>query len=394
MKKLISILCSGAMLLSLAACGAKADTTYAGQTITGKVTALEGTSVTLALGELTEDAAPGGGDSQQPPEMSSDGQTGDQPTGTPPEKPEDTSGDNQSGQQPPEKPDGDSSQSNDNQPPEMPEGGMGGSSFTESGETLTIDISDAAIVKNDETVSATELSVDDVVQVTFDDSGSAATVEIVSGSMGGGFGGSNQVTQGSSANTISEDGTYTDTTYTSTGDDENALRVDGATVTLDGITVDKSAGATSNTENGDFYGVNAALLATNGATVTITNATVTSSAQNGNGVFSYGSGTTVNISESMITTTADNQTLSGDIVVDTISTLNMKLTGGSTFTGTINIVDNAQNGTAVSNNAVVTIESGCTWTLTGDCVITSLTNSGTINFNGYTITLADGTVLR
>ena len=571
MKKLVSILCAGAMLLSLAACGAKADTTYAGQTVTGKVTTLEGTSVTLALGKLTENAALGS-DSQQPPEMPGDGQTGDQSTGTPPEKP-----------------DGDSSQSNDSQPPEMPEGSMGGSSFTESGETLTIDITDAAIVKNGETVSATELSVDDVVQVTFDDSGSAATVEIVSGGKSGGFGGSSQVTQGSSANTISESGTYTDVTYTSTGDDENALRVDGATVTLDGITVDKSAGATSNTENGDFYGVNAALLATNGANVTITNATVTSSAQNGNGVFSYGTGTTVNISESMITTTADNsggiqttgggttnatnlvvstsgnssaairsdrgggtvnvdggsyvsngynspavystaditvknafltannsealviegknaitlenctvtgnmsdtkgssseenvhnvmiyqsmsgdadvgtstfsmtggtltskngdmiyvtnthcvltlsgvtiqnenadgallrvvgnsashgwgtagsngaqveftadgQTLNGDIVVDTISTLNMKLTNGSSFTGTVNIVDNAQGGTAVSNNAVVTIESGCTWTLTGDCVITSLTNSGTINFNGYTITLADGTVLR
>ena len=571
MKKLVSILCAGAMLLSLAACGAKADTTYAGQTVTGKVTTLEGTSVTLALGKLTENAALGS-DSQQPPEMPGDGQTGDQSTGTPPEKP-----------------DGDSSQSNDSQPPEMPEGSMGGSSFTESGETLTIDITDAAIVKNGETVSATELSVDDVVQVTFDGSGSAATVEIVSGGKSGGFGGSSQVTQGSSANTISESGTYTDVTYTSTGDDENALRVDGATVTLDGITVDKSAGATSSTENGDFYGVNAALLATNGANVTITNATVTSSAQNGNGVFSYGTGTTVNISESMITTTADNsggiqttgggttnatnlvvstsgnssaairsdrgggtvnvdggsyvsngysspavystaditvknafltannsealviegknaitlenctvtgnmsdtkgssseenvhnvmiyqsmsgdadvgtstfsmtggtltskngdmiyvtnthcvltlsgvtiqnenadgallrvvgnsashgwgtagsngaqveftadgQTLNGDIVVDTISTLNMKLTNGSSFTGTVNIVDNAQGGTAVSNNAVVTIESGCTWTLTGDCVITSLTNSGTINFNGYTITLADGTVLR
>ena len=605
MKKLVSILCAGAMLLSLAACGAKTNTAYAGQTITGKVTALEGTSVALALGELTENTAPGG-DSQQPPEMPSDGQTGDQPTGTPPEKPEGTSDDNQSGQQPPEKPDGDSNQQGGSQPPEMPggsqngqdggtppdmpEGGMdGGSSFTESGETLTIDIADAAIVKNGENVSAAELSVDDVVQVTFDDSGSAATVEIVSGGKSGGFGGSSQVTQGSSANTISEDGAYTDTAYTSTGDDENALRVDGATVTLDGVTVDKSAGATSNTENGDFYGVNAALLATNGANVTITNATVTSSAQNGNGVFSYGSGTTVNISESMITTTADNsggiqttgggttnatnlvvstsgnssaairsdrgagtvnvdggsyvsngynspavystaditvknailtannsealviegknsialencdvtgnmsdtkgssseenvhnvmiyqsmsgdadvgtstfsmtggtltgkngdmiyvtnthcvltlsgvtiknedadgallrvagnsashgwgtagsngaqveftadgQTLHGNIIVDTISTLNMKLTNGSSFTGTINIVDNAQNGTAVSNNAVVTIESGCTWTLTGDCTITSLTNSGTINFNGYTITLADGTVLR
>ena len=438
-----------------------------------------------------------------------------------------------------------------------------GSSFTENGETLAIDITNAAIVKNGETVSSTELAVDDVVQVTFDDSGSTATVQIVSGGKGGGFGGSSQVTQGSSANTISEEGTYTDTTYTSTGDDENALRVDGATVTLGGITVDKSAGAASNTENGDFYGVNAALLATNGANVTITNATVTSSAQNGNGVFSYGSGTTVNISESMITTTADNsggiqttgggtvnvdggsytsngynspavystaditvknavltannsealviegknsitlencdvtgnmsdtkgssseenvhnvmiyqsmsgdadvgtstfsvtggtltakngdiiyvtnthcvltlsgvtiknedadgallrvvgnsashgwgtagsngaqveftadgQTLTGDIVVDTISTLNMTLQNGSSFTGTINIVDNAQGGTAVSNNAVVTIESGCTWTPTGDCTITSLTNSGTINFNGYTITLADGTVLR
>ncbi len=587
MKKLVSILCAGAMLLSLAACGAKADTTYAGQTITGKVTALEGTSVTLALGELTEDAAPGG-DSQQPPEMPGDGQTGDQPTGTPPEKPDGESSQSNDNQ-PPEMPENSENGQPDGTPPDMPEGGMGGSSFTESGETLTIDITNAAIVKNGETISSTELAVDDVVHVTFDGSGSAATVEIVSGGMGGGFGGSSQVTQGDSANTISEDGTYTGTTYTSTGDDENALRVDGATVTLDGITVDKSAGATSNTENGDFYGVNAALLATNGANVTISNATVTSSAQNGNGVFSYGTGTTVNISESMITTTADNsggiqttgggttnatnlvvstsgnssaairsdrgggtvnvdggsyvsngynspavystaditvknafltannsealviegknaitlenctvtgnmsdtkgssseenvhnvmiyqsmsgdadvgtstfsmtggtltskngdmiyvtnthcvltlsgvtiqnedadgallrvvgnsashgwgtagsngaqveftadgQTLNGDIVVDTISTLNMTLTNGSSFTGTINIVDNAQGGTAVSNNAVVTIESGCTWTLTGDCVITSLTNSGTINFNGYTITLADGTVLQ
>lgn len=92
--------------------------------------------------------------------------------------------------------------------------------------------------------------------------------------------------------------------------------------------------------------------------------------------------------------TADGQVLTGDIVVDTISTLNMTLTNGSTFTGTISIVDNAQGGAAVSDNAVVTIDSGCTWTLTGDCVITSLTNNGTINFNGYTITLADGTVLQ
>lgn len=33
-------------------------------------------------------------------------------------------------------------------------------------------------------------------------------------------------------------------------------------------------------------------------------------------------------------------------------------------------------------------------TLTGNCTITSLTNNGKINFNAYTITLADGTVLK
>ena len=48
---------------------------------------------------------------------------------------------------------------------------------------------------------------------------------------------------------------------------------------------------------------------------------------------------------------------------------------------------------AVSDNAAVTIESGCTWTITGNCTISSLTNNGAINFNGYTITLEDGTVL-
>lgn len=91
--------------------------------------------------------------------------------------------------------------------------------------------------------------------------------------------------------------------------------------------------------------------------------------------------------------TAENQTLEGDIVVDTISTLDFDLTDGSVLTGTINIIDNEQGGTAVSDNAVVTIDSDSVWNLTGDCVISELTNKGTINFNGYTITLADGTVL-
>lgn len=92
--------------------------------------------------------------------------------------------------------------------------------------------------------------------------------------------------------------------------------------------------------------------------------------------------------------TTTNQTLTGAIEVDTVSTLNFTMGKGTNFTGTINIVKNAEGGTAVDNNAVITVEEGATWTLTGNVTITSLENKGSINFNGYTITLADGTVLK
>lgn len=404
----------------------------------------------------------------------------------------------------------------------------------------------------------------------------------------GGFGGSGTINQGSSANTIESDEDKKDETYTSTGDDENALRVKGAKVGLDNVEINKTGGSTSNTEDGDFYGMNAGLLATDKATVNIKNAKVKTTAQNGNGVFSYGEVITVNISDSEIYTTKDNsggiqttggatmnannlkvktegnssaairsdrgggtvnvdggdyvtsgynspavystaditvnnanlkaensealviegqnsialentnvegnmsddkgsssdinvhnvmiyQSMSGDaevgkskfnmtkgtltnnngdliyvtnttsdivldnvnivnndndgrllavlgndashgwgtagsnggnvtftakdqkldgkIEVDTISTLKLTLSGSTEFNGTVNIVDNAENGKAVDNNAEVTVEEGATWNLTGDIKISKLTNKGKINFNGYKITLADGTVV-
>lgn len=92
--------------------------------------------------------------------------------------------------------------------------------------------------------------------------------------------------------------------------------------------------------------------------------------------------------------TADGQDINGDIIVDSISTLDMTLTNGSCFTGRISIAANLTGSAPVENNAVITIGEGCTWKLTGDCTITSLTNNGTIDFNGYTITLADGSVLK
>lgn len=48
--------------------------------------------------------------------------------------------------------------------------------------------------------------------------------------------------------------------------------------------------------------------------------------------------------------------------------------------------------TSSANSAEITDDAPST-SAPGDCTLTSLTNNGTIHFNGYTITLADGTVL-
>lgn len=135
-------------------------------------------------------------------------------------------------------------------------------------------------------------------------------------------------------------------------------------------TVRRMVSPAASAEDGDFYGMNAALLATNGATVTIKNATVNSSAQNGNGVFSYGSGTTVNISDSTITTSADNsggiQTTGGGTT--NAENLTVTTSGNSSAAirsdrggGTVNVTggsytSNGYNSPAVYSTAAITVK--------------------------------------
>ena len=108
----------------------------------------------------------------------------------------------------------------------------------------------------------------------------------------------------------------TDGIYLSDAYDENALLIDTAeAVTLNNPTVTKG-GDSDGGDNCSFYGLNAAVLAKGGATVTITSGTVESDADGANGVFSYGGnggrngaagdGTTVNLSDTVITTTGNN----------------------------------------------------------------------------------------
>ncbi len=114
---------------------------------------------------------------------------------------------------------------------------------------------------------------------------------------------------------INENSTITSDDYTSTNKDENALLISGSTTEISNITVNK----TGNSDGGDstsFYGNNSAILAKDGANLTLNNITVTTDATGANGIFSYGGSATTNnsssdrtsitISDSSITTMKDN----------------------------------------------------------------------------------------
>ncbi len=110
--------------------------------------------------------------------------------------------------------------------------------------------------------------------------------------------------------------TITDGSFSSTKEDQNAVLISGATdVQLSNTTLDKS-GDSDGGDSTSFYGTNSALIAKDGATVTLKNVTVNTNATGANGIFCYGGsattnnsssdGTTVIISDSKITTSKDN----------------------------------------------------------------------------------------
>jgi hypothetical protein len=365
-KQVLVYLCAAAMAVSsLAGCKQTAQeetqTEQAAQQElqTVRVTAVDGMKIT-AMVETRMGGAP---DGEIPDGAQPDGEQpdGEQPNGERPDG-EQPNGERPDGEQPGgEKPDGEKP---DGEQPggEMPDGEKPGEA---SGEEITFTVTDETEIRKQDGDTDAEGSMDDItvgsmLEITLDDENNALTIVIRGDNPGGfgGFGGSDEVTNGTSANTIEEDIQIQGESYSSDGDDENALRIDGAEVTLSDITVEKSGGESSNTENGDFYGQNAALLALNGAQVTIDGAQVKTSAANGNGVFSYGSGTVVNISNSVIYTTGNN---SGGI----------QTTGGGTTNATNLEIDTQGNSSA----AIRSDRGGGTVNVDGGTYTTSGTGS-------------------
>ena len=404
-KKLVTLGCVVVMTVSsVTACGSN---TTENQTVEAteqseesqsdsvivQVTAVDGDQITADVGTLTTasadasgNGAPGGDDSEDgtsDQDNGGNGAPGDAPSGdnsgngAPGDAP---SGDNSGNGAPGDAPSGDApsgdnsgngapgdAPSGDAPSGDAPSGQMpGGSSFEASGESITFTLTDDTAItleylQGSGEGTADDITVGSVLEVVLDEDNQAVSVTVRNLNAGGGFGGSSEVTNGTSANTITEDTEVDGETYTSTGDDENALRVDGATVTLKDITIEKTAGSSSNTEDGDFYGQNAGLLVLNGATANITGATVGTSVTNGNGVFSYGEGTVVNISDSTIRTTENN---SGGI----------QTTGGGTMNATNLDVETQGNSAA----AIRSDRGGGTVNVDGGSYVTNGTGSPAI----------------
>ena len=92
--------------------------------------------------------------------------------------------------------------------------------------------------------------------------------------------------------------------------------------------------------------------------------------------------------------TAENQEMQGDVVWDSISQLDFYMTDGSTLTGAVTD-DESNAGEGGDGYCNLYIGEGCSWTVTGDSTLTSLSSSGTItDEDGNTVTVkgTDGTV--
>ena len=105
-------------------------------------------------------------------------------------------------------------------------------------------------------------------------------------------------------NQFSEDAKISGETITSTDTDESAVLVeDGASVSISDSDISRDSDDSTGGDNSSFYGVGAAVLATDGTTY-ISDSTITTDSSGGAGAFAYGDGT-IYIADTTITTGQD-----------------------------------------------------------------------------------------
>ena len=192
-----------------------------------------------------------------------------------------------------------------------------------------------------EEITLDDIKEGDVVAITLDDDGNAATITVQSMDMGGGQGGPGGQASGvdsyDAANEYSSDETVSDTSLESTGTDENAALVsNGAEVTFSNDAISRTSSDSQGGDNSSFYGVGAAVLATDG-TAYVKGSTVTTDSKGGAGLFAYGDGT-VYVADTDITTQQDT---SGGIHA---------AGGGKLYAWDLNVETNGESSAAIRSD--------------------------------------------
>jgi len=82
----------------------------------------------------------------------------------------------------------------------------------------------------------------------------------------------------------------------------------------------------------------------------------------------------------VLKTTKDSWSYTGNADADDVNNLAVTVGANVTWNGATDADNNAKS-------VVVTIESGAVWNLTGNSYVSALTNNGTVNKNGYTLTV-------
>lgn len=166
--------------------------------------------------------------------------------------------------------------------------------------------------------------------------------------------------------------------------------LNGNSETYKNIFLYQSMSGDADQGNASFTAKDSTITTNKGDTIFVTNTTATISLTNNKIINNDKTGGFLRIQSSKwgnsgsnggnVILNAINQVIDGNINVDKISTLIMKLSKNSKYTGTINSGNTAKSIT-------LTLDSSSTLTLTGDSYITSLENANStnsnINFNGY-----------
>ena len=177
----------------------------------------------------------------------------------------------------------------------------------------------------------------------------------------------------------------------SNGDGEHAIQADNDIISYSNIQVNKTGEASG--DEADFYGENAAIFATNGATLDLSNIVVSTNGTHANAVFSYGEGTTINISNSVIETSGN---CSGGIMttgsgVMNVNNLNVHTIGNSSAAirsdrggGIVTVtngsyVTNGKGSLAIYSTADITVNDAYLESTSSQGVVVEGKNSVTLN---------------